>query len=315
MAGRLVTVFGGSGFLGRSVVKRLAEAGDRVRVAVRNPNSALFLKPMGAVGQVQIVQANLRHEGSVAAAVAGADAVINLVGVLFERGHQSFDEIHAEGAGTVARAAAAAGARRLIHISAIGADAGSDAAYARSKAAGEAQVRDAFPAATILRPSIVFGPDDGFFNRFASLAKITPALPLIGGDSKFQPVYVGDVAEAVLAALENGDSAGQTYELGGPRSYTFRELLTYMLKEIGLKRALIPVPFGLAKIQAAFLGCLPKPPLTVDQVRLLARDNVVSAGAKGLADLGITPTPVEVIAPTYLGRYRHMGQFAQPTAD
>jgi len=308
--GRLITVFGGSGFIGRNLVRDLADRGARVRVAVRHPNQALFLKPMGDVGQIQIVQANLRHAPSVAAAVEGADAVINLVGILFESGKQKFDEIQAKGAGRVAEAAAKAGVSRLVHISAIGADAASPSKYARAKAAGEEAVKAAFPTATILRPSIVFGPDDDFFNRFAGLATISPALPLIGGETKFQPVYVGDVADAITAALEDEKSAGKTYELGGPRTYTFRELMELTLKEIQRKRMLITVPFGLAKFKAAFLQILPNPLLTVDQVKLLAFDNVVAPKAKKLKDLGITPTPAEAILPRYLYRFRKHGQFS-----
>ncbi|MEX1146935.1 MAG: complex I NDUFA9 subunit family protein [Sphingomonadales bacterium] len=310
MRGQLITVFGGSGFIGRNLVRHLAERGARVRVAVRNPDKALFLKPLGDVGQIQIVQANVRHEGSVVAAVGNADSVINLVGILFESGKQKFSGIQAEGAGVVARAAAAAGTRRLIQVSAIGADADSPSAYARSKAVGEDAVRAAFPDATILRPSIVFGPDDNFFNRFAGLARISPIVPLIGADTRFQPVYVGDVADAITAALENSSARGQTYELGGPTVYTFRELMELTLREIGAKRLLVPVPFVLAKVKAAFLQLLPNPPLTVDQVRLLQSDNVVGNGIPGLADLGVTPTPAEVILPRYLYRFRKHGQFS-----
>lgn len=308
--GRLITVFGGSGFIGRNLVRGLAAKGARIRVAVRHPNEALFLKPLGDVGQIQTVQANLRHPDSVAAAVRDADAVINLVGILFERGKQKFADVQAEGAATVAKAAAKAGASRLIHISAIGADMDSPSRYARSKAEGEAGVRAAFLDATVLRPSIVFGPDDDFFNRFAGLAKISPVLPLIGAETRFQPVYVGDVADAIVAALGDEDTRAKTYELGGPRVYTFRELMELTLREIGAKRALVPVPFGLAKIKAAFLQCLPNPPLTVDQVRLLQSDNVVAADGLKLADLGITPTPAEAILPRYLYRFRKHGQFS-----
>lgn len=308
--GRLITVFGGSGFIGRNLVRDLADHGARVRVAVRHPNQALFLKPLGDVGQIQIVQANLRHDQSVAAAVEGADAVVNLVGILFESGKQKFAEVQARGAGRVAEAAAKAGVSRLVQISAIGADADSPSKYARAKAEGEEAVKAAFPDATILRPSIVFGPDDDFFNRFAGLATISPVLPLIGADTRFQPVYVGDVADAITAVLEDDKSAGKTYELGGPRVYTFRELMELTLKEIGRKRALITIPFGLAKFKAAFLQLLPNPMLTVDQVKLLAFDNVVAPKARGLKDLGITPTPAEAILPRYLYRFRKHGQFS-----
>lgn len=313
MNGRLVTVFGGSGFLGRYIVKRLAESGARVRVAIRRPEEGLFLKPAGDVGQIDIVQANLRHAGSVAAALAGADAAVNLVGILHPSGAQTFEAVHAEGAGTVARAAAEAGLRHLVHISAIGADPDSPARYARTKAAGEAAVRAAFPAATILRPSVVFGPEDDFLNRFAALARISPVLPLIGGGhTRFQPVYVGDVAGAVLAALDRADAAGRTYELGGPRTYSFRELLAFVLSAIGRRRLLAPVPFWVAMFEAAFLERLPAPLLTRDQVRLLRRDNVAGPGMPGLRDLGIEPTPLEAVAETYLSRFRRGGTRTPP---
>lgn len=311
MQGKLVTVFGGSGFIGRHVVERLARAGARVRVAVRRPNQALFLKPMGAVGQVQLMQANVRHAGSVAAAVAGADAVINLVGILYEAGPQKFAAVQGEGAGHIAEAAAAAGVKTLVHVSAIGANPASPAKYARAKAAGEAAVREAFPTAIILRPSIVFGPDDNFFNRFAALAKLAPAVPLIGGDTRFQPVYVGDVADAIMVALQSPAAAGKTFELGGPRVFTFRELLAYIMAEIEVERPLLSLPFGLAKFIAFFVQWLPNPPLTVDQVRLLATDNVVSPGAADLTALGVTPTPVQAIVPKYLRRHHRLGEFSR----
>lgn len=314
MADRLVTVFGGSGFIGRHLVQRLAAKGYRVRVAVRRPNEAMFLKPLGAVGQIQLMQANIRDAASVKAAVSGADAVVNLVGVLYESGAQKFTSLQEEGAGLIAEAAAAAGVGRLIHLSAIGADAASPARYGRTKARGEARVKAAYPAATIFRPSVVFGPDDGFYNRFAGLAKMLWVLPLIGGDTKFQPVYVGDVGDAIMAALENPAAAGKTYELGGPTIYTLRQVHAYVFQEIGVSRPLIPLPFFVAKALALFLQWLPTPPLTVDQVRLLARDNVVT-GTNGLKTLGITPTPAEAIAPTYLKRYRKLGQFARPSAE
>ena len=306
----VVTVFGGSGFIGRYVVEKLAKRGWMIRVAVRRPDDALFLKTAGQLGQIAPIAANIRDQRSVEAAVAGADAVINLVGILFESGPQRFAKVQAEGPGRIAAAAAAAGVRQMVHISAIGADSASPAAYGRSKAAGEQAVRAAFPAATILRPSIVFGPEDSFFNRFAAMTRLSPALPLIGGGrTRFQPVYVVDVADAVLAALERPDAAGQTYELGGPGTYSFRDLMQLLLQEIGRRRLLIPIPFALASLQGALLQCLPSPPLTLDQVRLLKRDNVVSPGAKGLADLGIAPMAVEVILPTYLDKYRPGGSY------
>jgi len=305
----IVTVFGGAGFVGRAVVRELARAGARVRVACRRPDEALRCKPMGDVGQIVPVAANVRDDASIAAAVQGADTVINLVGVLYERGRQTFRAVHAEAPGRIGRAARAARARRLIHFSAIGADPASPSAYARSKAAGEAAVRTAFPDATILRPSIVFGPEDDFFNRFAGLARVLPALPLIGGGhTRFQPVYVGDVADAVMAALAAPDTAGRIFELGGPRVYSFRALMEILLAEIHRHRLLVPVPFWLANAEALFLECLPKPLLTRDQVRLLRTDNVVAPGAAGFADLGISPTALEVILPTYLHRYRRGGR-------
>lgn len=308
---RLVTVFGGSGFIGRYIVRLLAQDGWRVNVAVRDAERAKFLKPMGDVGQVTPMAVSLRDPASVAAAVAGADAVVNLVGILYESGRQTFEAVHHQGARTVAEAAAKAGVTRLVQISAIGADPASPSLYARTKAAGEAAVRGAFPAATLLRPSLVFGPEDGFFNRFAGLARVMPALPLFGGGkTRFQPVYVGDVAEAVKRVLAAPESAGKTYELGGPTIYTFRQLIELMLKEIRRKRCLISVPFGIAKLEARFLQVLPVPPLTVDQVRLLERDNVVTVGAPGLIELGIKPTPVEAVIPSYLNRFRPGGRFA-----
>lgn len=304
----LVTIFGGSGFLGRHTVRALARAGWRIKVATRHPNSAFFLRPLGSVGQIDFVKCDVGDADSVARAVKGANAVVNLTGILFEKG-QSFEEVHAEGAANVAKAAAEAGVASLVHVSAIGADTGSDAHYAVSKAEGEQAVREAFPRAVILRPSVIFGPEDGFFNKFAGLARILPGLPLIGGGkTRFQPVFVGDVAGAIRMALSRQD--GRTYELGGPTIYSFKELMQLTLREIGRKRLLVTVPFGIASLKAMFLQLLPNPPLTVDQVRLLKKDNVVSATAPGLADLGITPTSVEAVIPSYLWRYRAKGEYA-----
>ncbi|MEL0001562.1 MAG: complex I NDUFA9 subunit family protein, partial [Rhodospirillales bacterium] len=288
MQGRVVTVFGGSGFIGRYVIKRLAAKGARVRVATRDPEGAKFLKPMGAVGQVAPVKVSISQADSVKAAVDGSDAVINLIGILSQGGRQSFRMAHVEGPQTIARAAAAAGVRQMVHVSAIGASAESASAYARSKALGEDSVRSALPESVILRPSVVFGPEDDFFNRFGAMARIAPALPLIdGGRTKFQPVYVGDVADAVLAVLQSEEYSGKTYELGGPEVMNFRELLEYILSETGRKRALVPAPALFLKPLAALMELLPSPPLTRDQLILLQKDNVVDDKALKLSDLGI----------------------------
>ncbi|MCW5725585.1 MAG: complex I NDUFA9 subunit family protein [Maricaulaceae bacterium] len=311
----IITVFGGSGFIGRYLVRALCKAGWRVRVATRRPHLAIDLKVAGVVGQVQLVQANLRNPASVARAVEGAHGVINLVGVLYESGRQSFTRLHAQGAETVARAAKAAGAKRLIHVSAIGADADSPSRYARTKAAGEAAAKKAFPGATILRPSVVFGTEDQFFNRFANMARYAPALPLIGGGmTRFQPVFAGDVAAAAVNALEIPESAGKTYELGGPKVYTFKELMTFMLEVVNRRRLLVPVPFPLATVigvKGEMFGALPfaQPFLTRDQVEQLKADNVAAPKAPGLNDLGVTPRTVEAVVPGYLARFRRYGQF------
>jgi uncharacterized protein YbjT (DUF2867 family) len=310
---KLITVYGGSGFLGRHVIRALCKRGYRIRVAVRRPELAGHLQPLGRVGQIHAVQANLRYPGSVEAAARGADVLINLVGILFERGKQRFDAVQAFGAESVALAASAYGAK-LVHISAIGADENSAAAYARSKAMGEKLVLAARPDATVLRPSVVFGPEDDFFNRFAALAMFAPALPLVGGGhTRFQPVYVGDVAAAVVEAVEGRTKSGNIYELGGPEVRTFKELMEYVLQVTGRKRLLVPLPFALAEVQAWFLQLLPKPLLTVDQVKLLKSDTIVSDAAKRegrtLEALGIAPTAMEAIAPTYLWRFRKTGQF------
>jgi uncharacterized protein YbjT (DUF2867 family) len=310
----LVTVFGGSGFIGRYLVKRLAQQGARVRVAIRRPDEGLFLKPMGTVGQIDLVQANIRNRPSIERAVDGADAVVVSVGVLSSGGAQTFEAVHARGPGLIARAAAAAGVKQLVHVSAIGADAESPSHYARSKAQGEALVRREFPGAAIVRPSIVFGPEDGFFNRFANLARYSPVLPLIGGGQKrMQPVFVADVADALMAILNRADSAGKTYELGGPRAYTFEELMALVLEVTGRKCWLVPVPVQVAMILGAIAELSPlAPPLTRDQVRLLQIDNVASPDRPGLADLAVAPTPVEGILETYLHRYRRGGQKVAP---
>ncbi|WP_315742547.1 MULTISPECIES: complex I NDUFA9 subunit family protein [unclassified Bradyrhizobium] len=315
----LVTVFGGSGFLGRHVVRALAKRDYRIRVAVRRPELAGHLQPLGRVGQIHAVQANLRYPASVDAAMRDAHAVINLVGVLTESGAQTFNAVQAEGAATVAKAAAGAGAQ-LVHVSAIGADEASASAYARAKAAGEKAVLTALPTATIMRPSVVFGPEDDFTNRFAGLARISPFLPLIGGgQTRMQPVYVGDVATAIADAVDGKARAGATYELGGPEVLSFREIIEIILDITDRKRALVSLPFGLAKLQAAFLQFAPGAlKLTPDQVELLRHDNVVSetATAEGrtLQGLGITPDSLEAIAPQYLWRFRPAGQFQRKNA-
>jgi uncharacterized protein YbjT (DUF2867 family) len=311
MALKAVTVFGGSGFIGRHLIKRLAKTGAIITVATRRPEGAKFLKSMGDVGQIVPIAVDIFNDADIATAVAGADAVVNLIGILAEGGKQRFKTVQGDAPGRIARAAADAGVKHFVQVSAIGADAQSPSAYASSKATGEAGVREAFPKAVILRPSIVFGPEDQFFNRFAAMAQIAPALPLIGGGlTKFQPVYVGDVAEAIMAALLNGDAAGKTYELGGPRVYSFKELLELILSLIKRKRPLITLPWGLATLQASVLELLPGAPLTRDQVTLLKRDNVVQAGALTLADLSIPATAVELIVPSYLDRFRLGGRFS-----
>lgn len=312
--GSLVVVFGGSGFVGRHTVQVLARRGYRVRVAVRRPNEAHFLRPMGDVGQVQPVQANIRDDRSVRAALRGADAVVNLVGILHEAGSQKFEAVQTAGAARVARLAAEAGVRSFVQVSAIGADAQSPAAYGRTKAQGEALVLKSIPTATILRPSIIFGPEDDFFNRFAAMARLVPVLPLIGGGhTRFQPVYVQDVAEAIARVLEQPAARGQVYELGGRETFSFRELMELVLRETCRKGFLVPIPFFIARINAFFLNFLPNPPLTPDQVELLRSDNVVSGQAekegRTLSGLGIEATAPESVLPSYLYRFRRTGQF------
>lgn len=311
-AGDLVTVFGGSGFVGRYLVRALAAQGYRVRVAVRRPNEALFLRPMGEVGQVQPVQANIKDDHSCARALEGASAVVNLVGILSETGTQHFDEIQSAGAARLAGLAAEAGITHFVQMSAIGADLESASDYARTKAEGEAAVLGAIPTATIVRPSIVFGPEDEFFNRFAAMATIAPALPLIGGGkTRYQPVYVKDVANAITTLLGNDAFAGKTFELGGSEVATFRELMGTILVMTGRSKPLVTIPFGLANLMAKLTQWLPGAPLTTDQVELLKHDNVVAEGALTLADLGITATPMSAVLPSYLYRFRKAGQFAK----
>lgn len=314
---RLVTIIGGSGFVGRYIARRLAKDGWRVRVAVRRPNEAIFVKPYGVVGQVEPVACNIRDDASLRAVIRGADAVVNCVGVLNSVGANSFDAVQAEGAGRVARIAAEMGASRLVQISAIGADPQSDSAYARSKAEGEAAVLAAFPTAVILRPSIIFGAEDQFFNRFAAMTRMGPVLPVVGANTRFQPVYVDDVAQAAVKAI-NGEAASGVYELGGPEVDTFRGLMGRMLHVIQRRRAVVNMPFFVARImgfafdmvQAVTLGLIENKMITRDQVKNLRRDNVVSPSAKGFADLGITPTAMEAVLPEYLWRYRPSGQYA-----
>jgi NADH dehydrogenase len=322
----LVVVFGGSGFIGRHVVKALAKAGARVRIPMRRPHLGHELRVLGDVGQIQLVQANLRYADSVDRALEGATSVVNCVGLLFEKGPQRFKNVQAEGAAAIARAAAARGLNRLVHISAIGASSASKSVYARTKAEAEAAVKAAVPTASILRPSIVFGPEDQFFNRFADMAKFSPALPLIGGGrTRFQPVYVQDVADAVVAALNLPSAQGRSFELGGPKTYTFRELLDFITRTIERPRAYAALPFFVAQPLGAVTDAVFKlypfggPPLTGDQVELLKQDNVVGESCEpsigAFADLGIGPLEtVEAIVPNYLWRFRPYGQFqTKPT--
>lgn len=315
----LVTVFGGSGFLGRYAVRALAKDGWRIRVSLRRPHLAPELRVMGDVGQIELFQANVRMVASVDEALEGADAVVNLVGLLYESGKQTFQALHVDAARVIAEAAAKRGVTRMVQVSAIGADAASASVYARTKAEGEAAVRAAIPTAAILRPSVVFGEEDEFFNRFAAMAGVSPALPLIGGGkNKMQPVYAGDVGAAIAAALAAPDAPGRTYELGGRAAYTFRELMELMLRETGRRRALVPLPFAAAEILGVAGDIVAKigfpPPVTTDQLRLLRLDNVMTPGAPGLAELGISPTALEAVLPTYLWKYRDGGQFAHPAS-
>ena len=304
----LVTVFGGGGFIGRHIVQRLAAAGHSIRIAGRDTERAARLCTMGGVGQITPVAASITDEASSARAVAGADIVINLVGILFESRAGDFQRIQAEGAGRVARLAAAAGAKQFLHLSAIGADAASPSLYAQTKSAGEAAVLAAFPDAIILRPSVVFGPDDQFFNRFAGLAALLPFMPVVAGETRFQPVYVGDVADAAMAALRDPAASGKVFELGGPRVMSMRQVLRYILDVTGRQRPMITLPEGFVRLQARLGELLPTPPLTRDQLILLGKDNVVSPNALGFQALGIEPKAVEAIVPGYLARFRVGGQ-------
>ena len=307
MARKVATVFGGSGFIGRYVVKRLAASGYTVRVATRRTDRALFLKPMGGVGQIVLLHAPITDEAAATRAIEGASVVVNLVGILAERRRGDFTRIHLEGATRIARLAAAAGVERLVHVSAIGADPGSASAYGASKGRAEDAVRASFPRATILRPSIVFGPEDNFFNRFATMGQMLPFMPVISGATKFQPVYVGDVADAVMVVLGQAGTAGATYELGGPQVLSMRELLVWILRETEYMRRLVSVPLVLARLLAFFLERLPGRMLTRDQLAMLARDNVAASDMPGLAALQIVPTPIDLVVPAYLRRFRQGG--------
>ncbi len=313
---RLVTIFGGSGFLGRHVVRALARRGWRIRVAVRRPDLAFHLQPLGGAGQIMAVQANIRYPETIAKAIEGADAVINLVGILAEGSKQTFDGVQAAGARAVAEAAKAAGITNFVHISAIGADAKSASAYARSKAAGEAAVKEILPSAIIVRPSVMFGSDDDFFNRFGEIARLSPILPVLAPETSLQPVFVGDVAEAIALAVDGRATPGAVYELGGPDVRTMKELMETVNAETQRKRLVWTLPLCMARLQAKLLCFLPKPPITQDQIKLLQVDNVVSDAAvaekRTLLGLDITPTSMGTILPTYLWRFRPHGQFDNP---
>jgi uncharacterized protein YbjT (DUF2867 family) len=305
-------VFGGGGFIGRHLVRRLGKSGAVVRVPSRHVSRLSYLRTAGVVGQIVPEIVGAFDDQELTAAIRGADVVINLIGILAENRRNGFERIHTAIPGRIAAVAAATGVKRLIHVSAIGADPHSTSAYARSKAAGEEVVKAAFPQATIIRPSIIFGPEDQFFNRFAAMAQISPALPLIGGGhTRFQPVYVGDVADGIMAAIANPDSAGRTYEFGGPEVHEFRDLMKLLLAEMGISRLLVPLPWGLARFQARVAEYIPGKPLTRDQVELLKTDNVLSGAAPGLADLGVRPTAVELILPTFMDRFRKGGRTGQ----
>ncbi len=315
---KLATVFGGSGFVGTQVVQLLARAGYRVRVAVRRPYLAGHLPPLGAVGQILPIQANLRNVPSVQAAVRGASVVINLSAIGVEKGKQRFRAINVVGARNVAEAARAAGAEALVHMSILGADAQSPSLFARSRAQGEVEVRAAFPSATIIRPSLIFGPGDGFFNKLGWLARVMPVMPLFGGKTRFQPVYVGDVAEAILAAVTGDAKPGKIYELGGPEVLTHREIVRRVLRDTNRHNPILPLPSFLGAILAVPMGILPEPLITGDQIKLLAVDNVVSANAskdkRTLSGMGIAPRPLDAVLPSYIWRFSPNGQFDRQTA-
>ena len=316
MKNRRVLVVGGDGFIGRQIVRRLAARGAVIAVAAPHATEAGYLRPMGDVGQIAALACGITDEALLAPLIAGCDTVINAAGILNQRRARGFDRVHRQGPALLARLAAQSGVRQFLHVSVICLDEHSASEYVRSKTAGEAAVRAAFPAATIVRPSLVFGAEDHFFNRFAALARYVPALPLIdGGKTRFQPVFVGDVADAVVAALDRADSAGRTYELGGPEVLDFKQVLELVLRVTGRTRLLVPVPGALAALPAFFMEFLPDPPLTRDQIKLLAHDNVATPGVPGLAELGIAPTAIELILPTYLDRFRRGGRFAPRAAE
>lgn len=311
MEQKVITVVGGTGFVGRYVIRQLAKAGYRLRVISRNPDAALSLRTAGDVGQIALMPGNLSDPTSLEGKLRGSYAVVNLVGILFESGRQNFTHLHAQGAEALAKRAKAEGVSRFIHVSALGVDKAGGSQYARSKVLGEKAVLAAFPEASILRPSVIFGPEDNFFNQFADMSRLFPALPLIGGgNTRFQPVYVGDVAKAVEACLTRPDATGQTFELGGPHTFTFKEILQYILQQVGRQRRLVNIPFPIAGIVGKVSEICPRPPLTRDQVTLLKSDNVVSPNAKTFAQLGIKPTAVDIIVPEYLTRYRRSARAA-----
>ena len=304
MEQRVITIIGGTGFVGRYVVKLLASAGYTLRVISRHPDAALALKTSGYVGQIVLTKGNIADPQTLAGQLKGSYAVINLTGILYESGKQTFAHIHAQGSEKLAQLAKSAGVKRFIQMSALGVDNAPTSHYARTKLLGEKAVFSAFPEATILRPSVIFGPEDNFFNQFATMACLAPALPLIGGgQTRFQPVYVGDVARAIEACLTRADCRGETYELGGPLTYSFKDILEYICKMVHSSRPLVNIPLGIASIMGTACQYLPKPPITRDQVELLKYDNVVQHGAKTLANLGINASAVELIVPEYLSRF------------
>jgi len=314
MENNIITVFGGTGFIGRYVVRELAKTGALIRVVSRSPRNGAELKTFGYVGQITLEKGNILSRDAIDRNLQGTDMVVNLVGILHEGGKQRFSRVHSQGAERIAQAAQDAGVKRLVQISALGIEKAKSSKYARTKLTGEKAVNSAFPGATILRPSIVFGPEDDFFNRFATIASMAPVMPLIGGGkTRFQPIYAGDVAQAICAALKDKRTEGQTYQLGGPKVYRFKELLQYIMEETGHHRPFLSIPFGVAKLMGFFMEWLPTPPLTRDQVTLLQTDNIVADDAQTLSDLGVTPRAVEMICPEYLYRFRRGGKFSRQT--